>query len=319
MLIKESAKGRLSRRLHRLMDIASGGNVLSEDEWKDKIGEENYGIASQIGLLRETKERVLTEDGPPGGEAVSEQPPLPGAEGPPPMGDMGGEGPPSGIESPEEEAEEEMEEQEPISMHELAKFLEALKDRADEEANMMIDKAIAHEEEMEGEEGIESPEGEEGEEGEGGPPLGEQDEPGDEDAEEDAAEEDAEAEAEVAAECEGCESCGTLVVENGLIWVEHEGQVVGEVHVIEEATKKKKGGWPKEIKKGRFTEWCKRNGFKGASIECAKKAMKSDDASVRGMASFYMNTVKPSGKTASAVASEDVQIRDIAETITEDL
>ena len=58
--------------------------------------------------------------------------------------------------------------------------------------------------------------------------------------------------------------------------------------------------WPKKLKKGRFTEWCKRNGFEdGASISCAKKAMDSDDASVRGMASFYMNTVKPKGKDAS--------------------
>jgi len=49
-------------------------------------------------------------------------------------------------------------------------------------------------------------------------------------------------------------------------------------------------GWPKKLKKGRFTEWCKRNGFSGPSRSCADKAMNSDDASVRGMASFYINT-----------------------------
>lgn len=56
-------------------------------------------------------------------------------------------------------------------------------------------------------------------------------------------------------------------------------------------------GWPKKVKKGRFTAWCKRNGFEeGAGISCAKKAMDSDDESVRGMAAFYMNTVQPKGK-----------------------
>ena len=65
---------------------------------------------------------------------------------------------------------------------------------------------------------------------------------------------------------------------------------------------KKKDNWPKKVKKGRFTEWCKRNGFEGgACIECAKKAMKSKDASVRGMSTFYMNTVKPKGKDAGDV------------------
>ena len=64
----------------------------------------------------------------------------------------------------------------------------------------------------------------------------------------------------------------------------------------------KDNGWPKKVKKGRFTSWCKRNGFEdGASISCAKKAMDSGDASVRGMASFYMNTVKPKGKDAGDV------------------
>ena len=52
----------------------------------------------------------------------------------------------------------------------------------------------------------------------------------------------------------------------------------------------KDDGWPKKLKKGRFTEYCKRNGFDGPCKACANKALKSDDASVRGMASFYLNT-----------------------------
>ena len=57
--------------------------------------------------------------------------------------------------------------------------------------------------------------------------------------------------------------------------------------------KQAEGDWPEHLKEGRFTTYCKKNGFKGPCKACAEKAMKSDDASVRGMASFYMNTVKP--------------------------
>ena len=57
--------------------------------------------------------------------------------------------------------------------------------------------------------------------------------------------------------------------------------------------KKAEGDWPEHLKEGRFTTYCKKNGFAGPCKACAEKAMKSDDASVRGMASFYMNTVKP--------------------------
>jgi hypothetical protein len=53
------------------------------------------------------------------------------------------------------------------------------------------------------------------------------------------------------------------------------------------------GDWPKKLKKGRFTSYCKSQGFEGPCKACAEKAQNSDDASVRGMASFYMNTVKP--------------------------
>ena len=65
---------------------------------------------------------------------------------------------------------------------------------------------------------------------------------------------------------------------------------------IKQEAKKKKtkdDDWPKKLKKGRFTAYCKQQGFDGPCKECAKKALESDDASVRGMASFYLNTVKP--------------------------
>jgi len=54
-----------------------------------------------------------------------------------------------------------------------------------------------------------------------------------------------------------------------------------------------------EIEKGKFTKWCKSHGFEGGpSISCAKKAMSDDfDASTHKMATFYMNTVQPKGKT----------------------
>ena len=71
--------------------------------------------------------------------------------------------------------------------------------------------------------------------------------------------------------------------------------------ILEKVAAKKgktKEGWPKKLKTGRFTSWCKRNGFDGPSVAAANKAMKSDDASVRGMASFYLNTTvkKKKGK-----------------------
>ena len=60
-------------------------------------------------------------------------------------------------------------------------------------------------------------------------------------------------------------------------------------------SKKDEEDWPEsdELKKGRFTEYCKKQGFEGPCKACAEKAMKSDDSSVRGMASYYLNTVKP--------------------------
>ena len=71
--------------------------------------------------------------------------------------------------------------------------------------------------------------------------------------------------------------------------------------------KKDKDGWPKRLRTGRFTAWCKREGFKGPSISCAEKAMDSDDESVRGMAAFYANTVKPKGKDLSDIAGSETE------------
>lgn len=53
-----------------------------------------------------------------------------------------------------------------------------------------------------------------------------------------------------------------------------------------------------EIEKGKFTKWCKSHGFEGPSISCAKKAMSDKyESSTHKMATFYMNTVQPKGKT----------------------
>ena len=66
-------------------------------------------------------------------------------------------------------------------------------------------------------------------------------------------------------------------------------------------------GWPKKLKKGRFTEYCKRNGFDGPCKACADKALKSDDASVRGMASFYINTTLKKKKSNSEENIKEAQ------------
>jgi hypothetical protein len=69
--------------------------------------------------------------------------------------------------------------------------------------------------------------------------------------------------------------------------------IVNAERIIEAARKRKKK-WVQQIglKKGRFTEYCKSQGFKGPCEECAKKALKSPDKSVRGMAGFYKATQK---------------------------
>lgn len=57
-----------------------------------------------------------------------------------------------------------------------------------------------------------------------------------------------------------------------------------------------------ELKKGKFTSWCKANGFDGPSASCAKKAMSDEnDAETHKMATFYMNTVKPNGETTKDI------------------
>ena len=64
-------------------------------------------------------------------------------------------------------------------------------------------------------------------------------------------------------------------VSNGMPIISHKKPII-----------EKKGGWPKKLKKGRFTKYC---GGKPTQA-CADKAMKSKDPSVRGMASFWRNT-----------------------------
>ena len=57
-----------------------------------------------------------------------------------------------------------------------------------------------------------------------------------------------------------------------------------------------------ELKKGKFTSWCKGNGFEGPSIACAKSAMQDkNDTETHKMATFYMNTVQPKGKTTKDI------------------
>jgi len=70
----------------------------------------------------------------------------------------------------------------------------------------------------------------------------------------------------------------------------------------------KADAWPKKLKKGRFTEYCKKNGFKGPCKACADKALKSSDASVRGMASFYLNTTL---KRKKSNTNRNVKIADM--------
>lgn len=63
---------------------------------------------------------------------------------------------------------------------------------------------------------------------------------------------------------------------------------------------KKKEKWIQKIplKKGRFTSYCKSQGFDGPCQACADKALQSDDPKVRGMANFYLNIVKDASEVA---------------------
>jgi len=63
--------------------------------------------------------------------------------------------------------------------------------------------------------------------------------------------------------------------------------------VIAAARKRKKKWIGKiDLKKGRFTEYCKGQGFDGPCQACAEKALNSPDKSVRGMAGFYRASQK---------------------------
>lgn len=59
-------------------------------------------------------------------------------------------------------------------------------------------------------------------------------------------------------------------------------------------TGKKKKKWIQKVDldEGRFTTYCKKNGFDGPCQACANLALESKDPSVRGMASFYLNVSK---------------------------
>lgn len=92
------------------------------------------------------------------------------------------------------------------------------------------------------------------------------------------------------------------------VWNELMDQDIEDYPYESDLEEAEEDGWPKKLKKGRFTEYCKEQGFDGPCQACARKAMKSDDASVRGMATFYMNTVKPGGKTSSDVAAKEESV-----------
>jgi hypothetical protein len=87
-----------------------------------------------------------------------------------------------------------------------------------------------------------------------------------------------------------------------------EDSMMEDSNMIHEAAKKKEKWIPKDMKDGRFTEYCKRNGYEGPCAACANEAMKSDDASVRGMASFYLNRAVKSKKKKAEVAGLLVKI-----------
>ena len=82
-----------------------------------------------------------------------------------------------------------------------------------------------------------------------------------------------------------------------------ESDAMEDNEIILEAAKKNKKWIPKNLKEGRFTEYCKRNGYDGPCEACAHKALKSDDESVRGMASFYLNVAKKKKKKAEVIES----------------
>lgn len=82
------------------------------------------------------------------------------------------------------------------------------------------------------------------------------------------------------------------------------GKSVQSKEMSDKSSMVKEDSWPEDLEEGRFTEYCKEQGFDEPCIECAKLALDSDDPSVRGMASFYMNTVQPKGKDAGDIKTE---------------
>jgi len=48
----------------------------------------------------------------------------------------------------------------------------------------------------------------------------------------------------------------------------------------------------KPSKRGTFTEWCKRNGFPGATKACDAKGKRSNSAAIRKKATFSSNAKK---------------------------
>jgi hypothetical protein len=109
-----------------------------------------------------------------------------------------------------------------------------------------------------------------------------------------AVEQCAEADAEIAAAQRILDAASRRVAEKSASSDDSDGSVVVAAQRVIEAAKKRKKKWIKgiELKKGRFTSYCKAQGFKGPCQECAEKALNSPDKSVRGMAGFYKATQK---------------------------
>ena len=169
-IITESAKGRYTRRMARLCEVASGNRILTEGEWKDRIGDDNMKLATQMGVLQPLMEQPMPPNA--GEDNIVGPPGFKGAVPSPEAGLDDQEGEESGDEletKPEDTEEiEEIEEvdEDLITKDEVMKIFNALKVKADDGAKAMIDKAL--EDEMP--EGLDGAEG--GEEGEDGMPDG---------------------------------------------------------------------------------------------------------------------------------------------------
>lgn len=48
----------------------------------------------------------------------------------------------------------------------------------------------------------------------------------------------------------------------------------------------------KESRKGTFTKWCKKQGYKGVTKECINKGLKSKNPAIRKKANFARNARK---------------------------